>query len=352
MLKSKIEKIKKFDSNGVGVSNGNFVGLPFDYNESDTIVIPVPWDVTVSYNDGTHSGPGDMLSASLQIDLYDNDVKDAWKFGIFMLPIDKDITKSNKKLRKKARKYIHFLEEGGKLSEDEEMQNILNQVNHACELLHQDVYNQAKEILKRKKIPCVMGGDHSTPYGLIRALAEHYKEIGILQVDAHCDLRNAYEGFTYSHASIMYNATQLKGVKKLVQVGIRDYCEDELTYIKSSKNLVETFFDSELKENAYSGMQWKKQCELIVKKLPNLVYISFDIDGLDPKLCPGTGTPVAGGLEYAQAVMLIKEIWKSGRKIIGFDLNEVSTKIGGEWNANVGSRLFYKMANICRASQT
>src|SRR5690606_13345614 len=119
---------------------------------------------------------------------------------------------------------------------------------------------------------------------------------GLLQIDAHADLREAYEGFKYSHASIMYNVlNEIPQVQKLVQVGIRDYGDDELTMIRTEKNRVVTFFDRDLKEAEYEGQTWKALCEQIVDELPQNVYISFDIDGLDPKLCPNTGTPVPGG---------------------------------------------------------
>lgn len=349
-MNTKAEKIKNFDANGIGIDNGNFIGLPFEYAESDIVIIPVPWDVTVSYNDGTSSAPFEIQAASLQVDLHDHDVKDAWQKGLYMFPIDDSAFEQNKKLRKKAKKVIRFLEKGESIEGHKKIEHILDEINTKCERLHDDVYKVSKKIIEDNKLPVVLGGDHSTPYGLIKAISEKYNNFGILQIDAHCDLRKAYEGFTYSHASIMYNVIQFKNVKKLVQVGIRDYCEDELHEIKKSNGRITTFFDADLKTAAYEGKTWKIQCEEIVKQLPQKVYLSFDIDGLDSKLCPGTGTPVAGGLEYHQAVMLIKEVWKSGRTIIGLDLNEVCSKIGGEWNANVGARMLYKLCNVARAT--
>jgi len=349
-MSTKDEKIKNFDANGVGVDNGNFIGLPFNYEESDIVIIPVPWDVTVSYNDGTSSAPFEIQAASLQVDLHDHDVKDAWKKGIYMFPVDDSIYDKNKKLRKKAKKLIAHYEDGGTIDDDKKYIKLVDKINAECEKLNNYVYAKSKKIVEDNKLPVVLGGDHSTPYGLIKALNEKHNNFGILQIDAHCDLRNAYEEFTFSHASIMFNAIQLKSVKKLVQVGIRDYCEDELNTILHSKNNIVTFFDADLKTSAYNGKTWKTQCEEIVKLLPQKVYISFDIDGLDTRFCPGTGTPVPGGLDYHQAVMLVQEVWKSGRTIIGLDLNEVSTTVGGEWNANVGARLLYKLCNIARAT--
>ena len=131
---------------------------------------------------------------------------------------------------------------------------------------------------------------------LRKAIAEKFGDFGILQIDAHCDLREAYEGFVYSHASIMYNALEeIPAITRLVQVGIRDYCEEEWEYIRQSNGRIVTYFDKDIKERQYEGDNWKAIADEIIQQLPEKVYLSFDIDGLDPKLCPNTGTPVQGG---------------------------------------------------------
>jgi agmatinase len=196
----------------------------------------------------------------------------------------------------------------------------------------------------------MVGGEHSVPLGYIRALSEQHERFGILQIDAHADLRKSYEGFTYSHASIMYNVLKLPAVGRLVQVGIRDYSHDEVNLMKRAMGRVIAFLDEDIKERLYNGKTWDSICDEIVGQLPKEVYISFDIDGLDPKLCPHTGTPVAGGLEFHQAVHLIKKVALSGRIIIGFDLCEVA---GGDddWDANVGARILFHLCNWCAVSQ-
>lgn len=136
-------------------------------------------------------------------------------------------------------------------------------------------------------------------------------------------------------------------VKKLVQVGIRDYCDEELDMIQNSNGRITTFFDKDIKEQQFEGKTWKQLCTEIVDSLPQKVYISFDIDGLDPKLCPNTGTPVPGGFELDHIFYLFKQLKESGRKIIGFDLNEVSC---GEHSQDgidsiVGARALYKLCN-------
>jgi agmatinase len=219
-------------------------------------------------------------------------------------------------------------------------------VNQACEAMNQWVYSQTLELLAGGKRIGLVGGDHSIPLGYIRALTEQAPEFGILHIDAHADLRQAYQGFTYSHASIMYNVLQLPQVTRLVQVGIRDVCEAEVALIQAAGDRVVPHYDTHLKENRYAGVPWQYQCQTIVAALPERVYVSFDIDGLDPKLCPHTGTPVPGGLELAEVFYLLRQVVASGRQIIGFDLSEVGN---GEWDGNVGARVIYKLSSLMTA---
>ncbi|HEX7414367.1 MAG TPA: arginase family protein, partial [Bacteroidia bacterium] len=157
----------------------------------------------------------------------------------------------------------------------------------------------------------------------------------------------AYESFEFSHASIMFNALKIKELTKLVQVGIRDYCEEELHLINNSNGRVITFFDRDIKQQQYNGETWGAICDKIISNLPDKIYLSFDIDGLDHKLCPHTGTPVAGGFEAEQVLFLLEKVVKSGKRILAFDLNEVSPgPEGDDWDANVAARLLYRMANL------
>ncbi len=338
----KKEKIENFDPNGFATTT-NLFGLPFNYAESETVVLPVPWEVTVSYSAGTAEGPEAVEKASLQVDLYDAFLPDAWKRGIFMLPTDQELSVKSYRFRQMAEQHISGLEAG---EEDPEM---LDEINEACAEMVEWTKMQCRQILADGKRLALLGGDHSTPLGYIHALAEKHQGFGILQIDAHADLRVAYEGFEYSHASIMYNALKTPQVEKLVQVGIRDFCQAENEMIRDSKGRIVTFFDRELKAGKFQGKSWDLQCEEIVAALPQKVYLSFDIDGLDPKLCPNTGTPVAGGFEVEEVLYLLEKLVHSGREIIGLDLNEV-TPGEDEWDANVGARLLYKLCNIMAAS--
>jgi len=335
---SKTDKINSFDPNNLASEDSNLFGLPFTAEESEIIIIPVPWEVTVSYATGTAKGPEAILEASKQVDLFDTDAPNAWKAGIHLLPLNENLAETSVELRDRAERHIHKLQQSGEVEN-----GALESINKACSDMVAYVQHECGYWLDRKRIVGLLGGDHSTPLGFIQALAERHESFGILQFDAHCDLREAYEGFTYSHASVMYNALKLPQVNRLVQVGIRDYCAQEVELIRNSKGRVIAFFDEALCNGRYEGRTWKEQCEEIVNTLPEKVYVSFDIDGLNPSLCPNTGTPVAGGLEFSQAVYLLRTLIKSGKTIIGFDLNEVAPG-EDEWDANVGARLLFKLA--------
>jgi len=347
-MQNKQSIIDNFDTNAPGAS-GQLFGLPFDEQNAELIIIPVPWEVTVSYKAGTANGPQAILEASAQVDLFVKDIPDAWKMGIAMLPIDEKLKTENERLRQLSSLYIEWLSDLDNADEDA-LKIIPQKINEACESLMIYVKNKTAAYLKAGKLVGLLGGDHSTPLGFMRALADVHPSFGILQIDAHADLRKAYEGFTYSHASIMYNALKVKNISKLVQVGIRDYCDEEVNYMKKPKSKVVTFFDDDIKEAQFNGESWENICQRIITELPEKVYISFDIDGLDPKLCPNTGTPVPGGFELQQVNYLIKEVVKSGKQIIGFDLNEVSPG-NDEWDANVGARALYHLCNWMGVSQ-
>lgn len=336
---------KEFNPSAAAQANAGIFGLPFSYNEAKLVLLPVPWEVTTSYGVGASLGPKIIFDASSQVDLYDIDTGNNWNHGYHMLPVSKKLLAENKKMKAVVKK-INNSPNPEKLTKE------ISSVNKSCNQMVDWVYQESKKILASKNIMGLIGGDHSTPLGFIKALGEKYKgDFAVLHFDAHADLRNAYQGFEHSHASIMYNV--MKNLpeeirpKKLVQVGIRDFCEDELEVINSSQGKIKTFFDAHLKEKLAQGISWSKITEEILNELPSNVYISFDIDGLDPALCPNTGTPVLGGLSTDQAFYIFKHLIKSGRKIIGFDLNEVSpgAKTVSDWDGNVGARVLYKLCN-------
>ncbi len=332
-----------YNPSGVGEINGNIFGLPCDYESANLIVIPVPWEVTVSYGAGTANGPQQILDASIQLDLFDFDHPDGWKQGIFMMEIPQDMLEKNEYYRTLAAKIIARLAQGEKLTATPDLTPVLTEINQAGEQVNQWLFTQCQAAMNQGKRVAVIGGDHSVPLGYFQALAAKYPNYGILHIDAHADLRDAYEGFEFSHASIMFNGLKIPQISKLVQVGLRDISHDEVKMIDQSDGRIIAYYDPIIKQKLYAGSTWIDICREIISHLPEYVYISFDVDGLDPKLCPSTGTPVPGGLELEQTFCLFRELVKSNRKIIGFDVCEVGD---AEWDGNVGARIVYKLANF------
>ena len=340
-----------FDPNAAATKDSGIFGLPFTVEESKLILIPVAWEATTSYGSGTFYGPQAIFAASKQVDLYDRDLGNFFEAGIAMLEHSPHIQEWNAKARTAALKII-----SEKI--DDSQKNILavlNAVNHYSEKLNKYIYNETKKWLNQDKFVGLIGGDHSIPFGGIQSFLEKYPNMHVLHIDAHADMRQAYEGFEYSHASIMYNVITKTPLEKLIQVGIRDFCEDEAKFIENNSVRISTFFDADLAEQKMIGRSWSSLCDDIIQHLGSEVYISFDIDGLAPHFCPHTGTPVPGGLDFNEVLYLFKKIIQSKRKIIGFDLSEVSLgKItphsssgmvdpASEWDANVAARLLYKL---------
>jgi agmatinase len=335
-----------YDPSGVGCANGNLFGLPHTYETASLIVIAVPWEVTVSYGAGTANAPSRILAASPQLDLFDFDHPTGWQQGIFLEPISAEILAKNQHYRQQAALIIDRLEQGKSLEPD--LTLVLKEIDAAGAEVNQWLFDRCQKAMALGKRVAVIGGDHSSPLGYFQALADRYPNFGILHIDAHADLRDAYEGFTYSHASIMFNALKIPQITKLVQVGLRDICQDEVDLINGSADRVVAYYDTAVQQRLYGGQNWLEICQEIVAHLPEQVHISFDVDGLDPKLCPHTGTPVPGGLELEQAFCLFREVVKSDRQIIGFDLAEVGD---ADWDGNVGARIVYKLSNLLALSQ-
>jgi agmatinase len=338
------EKIKNFNPNDYCKKDSNIFGLPFTTDEARVVIVPVPWEVTVSYGGGTINGPEAIFKASAQVDLYDPFLPNAWKLGVAMDKIPLKLKNQSKKLRKEAEQYLDLLTEGNTPDQNKKMRAIQQKINKACYNMVEHVKERTSYFLKQDKLVVLLGGDHSTPLGYLQSLAAKQGDFGVLHLDAHADLRNAYEGFEYSHASIFFNALKIKELKKLVQVGIRDYCEEEKTLIEQNKNRIITYFDRDLKRAIYNGKKITDLYKEIIKQLPQKVYVSLDIDALDPKLCPHTGTPVPGGFEFEEICFLLEILATSGKTIIGCDINEVAPG-RDEWDANVGSRLLFRLIN-------
>lgn len=330
------------------INNGNSIfGLSCNEENALLQIIPVPWDLTASYGKGSSKGPEAVFNASFQLDLYKEFYPDYWKSGLFLRDIPSELEQLNQFFNHDVVEIFKAFNEE-RMGEDKII-DLLSEINDACHKMNQFVYDEALQIINKKKLPVVLGGDHSSPLGLITALSETNESFGILHIDAHADLRKSYQGLVFSHASIMFNALRLQAVTKLVQVGIRDYCSEEDRRIRNSQGRILSFTDRYINHSMYEGTSWQELTAEIINSLPAKVYVSFDIDGLEPWHCPNTGTPVPGGLNPGQINYLLEGVCESGRKIIGADLCEVAPDPDGkdEWDANVGARALLDLCMYC-----
>lgn len=344
-MSTKQDKIKNFDPSQPGLIDEGMFGLPFTADESEIVVIAVPWEVTVSYGAGASAGPAAILEASYQIDLLHQDFPELWKLGIHLDEGPAHWLATSDRMKEEAQQIIEALERGENPAGDTRLSTGLNTINKACETLNAELKSRVLDWQKQGRKVVLLGGDHSTPLGYYEALATQHDDFGILHFDAHMDLRKAYEGFTYSHASIMYNAIQLPQISKLVQVGIRDFSETELDIIRSTDK-VRVFTDADLKKAQFEGLTWQDQVDQIIAILPEKVAVSFDIDALYQWYCPNTGTPVPGGLSYEQAVYMLNRLAESDKEIVGVDLVEVAPGDADDWDGNVGARLLFHLCGV------
>lgn len=319
---------------------GAIFGLPFDAEQARVVLVPVPFDATTSYRGGAADGPNAILQASVQVDLHDLETGEPWRQGIAML----DEPAGIRQLNEKARQLL-----GPDHNPNDED---LGRVNEIGEAVTGWIRNEVGKWMDRGKLCGLVGGDHSLALGSVLAAAARHPSMGILHIDAHADLREAYQGLVHSHASVMYNVLARSSVPKLVQVAVRDVGRAEVARANDSDGRVRAFYDVELARRQMQGESFAAVVRDIVRELPGEVYISFDIDGLDPSLCPNTGTPVPGGLSFHQASFLVGAVAQSGRRIVGFDLCEVAPGAGGEGiDAIVGARVLYKLIGWTLRSQ-
>lgn len=326
-----------FDPDGPSECEGLF-GLPHTEAQALVHILPVPFEATASSHRGTSGAPAAVLKASWQVDLHDLETGDAWREGIVLAHPPKEARKWNERASALA---LPIIEQAPGLT-PKQTTEACQEVDEFMERLHHEVARFTRERLALGKVPAVLGGDHSVPLGAIRAASEAFPGLGILHIDAHADLRVAYQGFTYSHASIFHNVlAQAPDITALTQVGIRDLGEAEARRAEEDSRI--HFFDwPGVVRRLHSGDSWHAIATSIIDTLPDQIWISLDIDGLNPALCPGTGTPVPGGLDWDQCMTLLRLVEESGKRIVGFDLCEVGTSA---WDATVGARILYKLAS-------
>ncbi len=331
-----------FDPSDAAQPGSGIFGLPHGADDAAVVLVPVPFEATTSYGGGAARGPETILAASRQVDLLDVETGRPYEAGIHMLPIPEEISSMDAAAREVAARIIQA---GGVHSDRPDLVGAAVEVDRACERVNAWVESTVAALLARGKRVGVVGGDHSTALGSMLAHDRRFPGMGILHVDAHADLRAAYEGFAYSHASILRNAAErCPGVAQIVQVGLRDLSEDEQRFASASGGRIVQHLDALLASARFEGETWAAQVRRIIEPLPRDVYVTFDVDGLDPTLCPHTGTPVPGGLSFHEASALLAGIVRSGRRLVGFDLVEVAPgPDGDQWDGNVGARILYKL---------
>lgn len=275
----------------------SFAGLEgefSDYNKSLFVVLPVPYDSATSYGAGARKGPLAIIESSIQLELYDDELAlESYLLGIHTLP---------------------FLEP---LVEPEKM--------------HDSIRSCVTNIIKDKKIPIIIGGDHSISFGPIKALYDSGEEFTVVHFDAHTDLRDSYQGSKFSHACVMRRVADLN--IPITQIGIRSLSREDADYLKSTK-LINTFFARDLhKNNDFAGI-----AESIKTKK---IYITFDVDAFDPSIISSTGTPEPGGLTWYQTLSIIKKLTERF-DVIGFDVVELAPNTSSP-SEFIVSKLIYKI---------
>jgi agmatinase len=275
----------------------NFGGVDPAYptfEDAAFVVIPIPYDLTSTYQSGSRRGPHAILDASGNMELYDEELcKETYLAGIYTLPpLDSDA-------RGPA-----------------EMVNI--------------IHHTISDILEHNKIPVILGGEHSISFGVVKAMKEKYSEISVLQLDAHADLRNYYQCSPYGHASVGRRISELV---PLVQAGIRSISAEETDFLKTG--IVKQFSTDFILEEQ-SG--WQKVCE----NMSGDVYITIDIDVLDPSIMPATGTPEPGGIYWKDLLRIIRGVSKRCR-VRGFDVVELSPIPGMVAPDFLAAKLVYRI---------
>lgn len=270
-----------------------FAGIPQEYarqDQSKIVLIPVPFDQTTTWQKGTDYGPTAFLSAAENMELYDIETdSEVYKNGIF-------------------------------LSESIEEDTSLDMINA--------VHSKVKNFINKNKFVTLFGGEHSISIGSIRAFNECFENLTVLQIDAHADLRREYEGNPYSHACAMYEASQ---TTNLVQVGIRSIDISE----RNEMNEDNVFFAHEMTINEY----WMDD---VLEQLTDTVYITFDLDALDPSIMASTGTPEPGGLFYYETLEFLKEVFEN-KNVVGFDMVELCPNKLDKSSDFLAAKLYYKM---------
>lgn len=337
----------EFDPNNIAPDNGNYFGMPCTAEEAALVLISAPWDTTVSLRGGSSYAPDAIIEASRHIELHEPMSPNSWRKGIATLPIDYTIQDLSHRLRSDAERVVKAGEEFGVSILNNIMhERRLRRINEGSESINTLIYNEARKWYTKGKIVGLVGGDQSTAYGAIRAAGECYDNIGILHIDSRCNLKESNHGFTHSHSSIMHNVLRdVSSVKRLVSVGVREFSPKEWERAESDER-IRLFTGQHIWEQHFEGATWGKTCDKIIAELPEVVYLSLDIDGLTIECSPHTGTSVPGGLRFPEVVYLLGRIIASNRRIVGFDLTEVVPDAEDKTDATIAARLLFKVCSL------
>ena len=319
--------------------------------QAQIVIVSAPWSVTVDYGRGAAYAPDAILDASARIGLYDAASGLSLAGKVATAEADYDILELSEQLGSDAQKVVSHVEDGGSIT-GEYFARKLARVNGGAKRMHASVQSQVERWASEGKIVGVVGGEHSVSFGAVKAMSRRYEGLGVLMIDAHCDLRGEGRIFDYSHDSVARNIIdELPQVAKIVEVGVRDFSEEEVNFAAKSDRL-RLFMHEHIMAERYRGKLWATQCAEIVAQLPQTVYVSLDVDALTIESCPSTCRPVPGGIAFNEVVYLLNAVVDSGRKIVGFDITEVVPKIEYTHDATVGARMLVKMCGAALKGKT
>lgn len=283
----------------------NFLGVPTSgstWKRSRVAILPIPFEQTVSYGKGTSGGPAAILKASSYVEFYDEETRRDVSAGVGIATLPPLLTG-----RKKGAAAIEA------------------------------IGSRAAGVIRSGKFLFSLGGEHTVTQALVRAHLDRYPDLSVLQIDAHSDLRPEYQGSPYSHASVMARICDFLDPKRIVQVGIRAQCEEEAEFIRARK--ITTLYAHQIRESGPRA--WMKRA---VSKLSKHVYVTFDVDGLDPSVMPATGTPEPNGLFWDETMRLLRRVGAE-RDVVGCDVVEFSPLKGLHHPDLAAAKLVSKMIN-------
>lgn len=337
---------------------GDYFGVPCTPEQARLVLVSVPWDVTAPTEAMLSYAPDAIIEVSERMDPYDPISPDEWKKGFATDDVDYTLQERSQQLRADVERLRAHTSKGGSglggimapLTDDYYARR-QRRVEEGCRDMVAAVREVSRRWLRRDKVVGLVGGDHSTPQGLIEALAEREEGLGILHMDARCRLKARYEGFEHSCESLMYNVLKgVGGVGRVVQVAQRDFSATEHRVARESERIV--LYDTDrIASMRYDGASWRQVCDTIVAELPQAVYVDFDVSALSIENCPHSPWAAPGGMRFDEALYMINRVVESGRRIVGFDVVGVVPRVDDYVDAQVAARMLYRLCGMALRSQ-